>query len=689
MSMNPRAASLFRGSALGLLLSLSPSAGDTAPPASSQGSYTGAQAARGAQLADKYCGSCHDPRRGGTATPLSGERFLQKWGGGGRTADDLFYIARTLMPFGAPNSLAPQEYADIVAYILRENGAPAGSAELRPERGALAQIRFPPAGAGGSAAQPAAASATPAFAAAPPAGSSLPGGPTQAELDRADADRTNWLLPNHGYSGQRFVDATRITRDNVGSLAPVCMYQFGDKMTFHTNPVVYDGVLYATTMLSTVALEATTCRLKWRHDWTPKRPAGWPQNRGVAIKEGRLVRGTTDGYLLALDMKTGSVLWESAAADPARGETFTMAPLIFEDLVIAGPAGAENGVRGWIGAFRLDNGEPVWRFSTIPGPGEPGAGTWGDAGGHHVGGGSVWAAAALDVQAGRLYVPVANPAPDLFGDVRPGANLYTNSMIVLEARTGKLIWHFQAVPHDVRDWDLTQASPLFSIGIQGKRRNLVAAGGKHGLLHVLDRDTREPLYAVPVTTRENVDTPLTVAGIRSCPGMLGGMQWNGPAFNPLTGMLYVPAVDWCGTFAKASELRFVPGQMYIGGSFTYDPVEKSRGWLTAIDAATGAVRWRYESRRPMLAAVTTTAAGLVFTGELEGDFLVLDALDGRVLYRFPTGGRLNGGIATFERDGRQFVAVASGNATGFWRVPPAASTIIVFGLPSGARTGSN
>jgi alcohol dehydrogenase (cytochrome c) len=257
-------------------------------------------------------------------------------------------------------------------------------------------------------------------------------------------------------------------------------------------------------------------------------------------------------------------------------------------------------------------------------------------------------------------------------------------MLVLDARTGKRIWHFQAVPHDVHDWDVTQASPLFSTLVQGKRRNLVAAGGKHGLLHVLDRDTQQQLYAVPVTTRENVEAPVTVDGVRACPGILGGIQWSGPAFNPLTGLLYVPAVDWCATFAKAKELRFVPGQMYMGGSATLDPLEKSRGWLTAIDAATGAVKWRYESRRPMLAAVTTTAAGLVFTGELEGDFLALDAADGRVLYRFNTGGRLNGGLVTYEIDGRQYVAVASGNASPFWRVPPAAATIVVFGLPDRA-----
>jgi alcohol dehydrogenase (cytochrome c) len=689
--MTPGArAALIRGTVFVAVLAASLSAGSArSARVAQQGPFTEAQAARGARLADRHCASCHDPRRGGSALPLSGDRFLQKWSTGQRTADDLFYITRTSMPFGAPNSLGAQEYVDIIAHVLRENGYAAGPAEMRPETEALKRIRLNRV----DGVEAASAGRRPGTASVPGSNTdsrsattntTLPGGPTQAELNRADSDRANWILPNHGYSGQRFVDAVRITRDNIRSLAPVCMYQFADNTSFHTNPIIYQGVLYATTTLATVAIDATTCRLKWRHDWKLKRAQVWPQNRGVAIKDGRLVRGTTDGFLIALDALTGHMLWERAAADPAKGETFTMPPLAFEDLVIAGPAGAENGVRGWIGAFRLSDGAPVWSFNTVPAPGEAGAETWGDPGNHPVGGGAVWAPVALDVEAGRLYLPVANPAPDFFADVRAGVNLYTNSMLVLEARTGKLIWYYQAVPHDEHDWDLTQANPLFSVAVQGKRRNLVAAGGKHGLLHVLDRDTRQQLYSVPVTTRENVEAPLTVEGVRACPGVLGGMQWNGPAFNPLTGLLYVPAVDWCGTFSKAKELRFVPGQIYMGGSFAFDPVEKSRGWLTAIDAATGVVKWRFESRRPMLAAVTTTAAGLVFTGELEGDFLALDAVDGRVLYRFNTGGRLNGGLATYELDGRQYVAVAAGNATPFWRVPPASATIIVFGLPENA-----
>jgi alcohol dehydrogenase (cytochrome c) len=252
---------------------------------------------------------------------------------------------------------------------------------------------------------------------------------------------------------------------------------------------------------------------------------------------------------------------------------------------------------------------------------------------------------------------------------------------VLEVRTGKLKWFYQVVPHDVHDWDLTQVSPLFEATVAGKSRKLVATVGKDGLLHVLDRETREHLYEVPVTTRLNTDVPLTKEGVRACPGVLGGAQWNGPAFNPGTNMLYVPAVDWCATFKVAEEVRFVEGQFYMGGSTIPDPLEKSTGWLTAIDASTGRVRWQYHSGRPMLAAVTTTSADLVFTGELTGDFMTLDAKSGDVLYRFNTGGPMNGGVVSYAINGRQYVAVASGTANGFWRAAPAASTIILFAVP--------
>jgi PQQ-dependent dehydrogenase (methanol/ethanol family) len=506
-----------------------------------------------------------------------------------------------------------------------------------------------------------------------------PPGPTQAELTAAASNAADWLLTNHDYSGQRFVAATEITRENVRRLRPVCLYQAGDLRPFHTNPIVYRGVMYLTTSLSTIALDAATCRVRWRHDWTLKGRENWPSNRGIALKDGKIIRGTRDGYLLALDAETGRVLWERAAADSIIGETFTMPPLVFEDLILIGPAGSEVPIKGWIGAFKLENGEPVWRFNTVPRPGEPGAETWGPTTAV-TGGGAVWTPLSLDPAMGRVYVAAGNPAPDYHDDVREGANLYSNSLVVLDARAGTLLWHHQAVAHDTHDWDLTQASPLFSTEVRGQRRQLVAVAGKDGLVRVLDRGSREALYEVAVSRRENVDVPLTTEAVRACPGPLGGVQWNGPAFNPVTNMLYVPSVDWCATFRKAEQLRHVPGQNYMGGTSPLDPPEQGWGWLTAIDASAGTVRWRYQSRRPMLAAVTTTASGLVFTGELDGDFLVLDARDGTVLYRFNTGGAMNGGVVTYQAGGTQYVAATSGNATRFWRTPIGSATVVVFGL---------
>jgi alcohol dehydrogenase (cytochrome c) len=506
-------------------------------------------------------------------------------------------------------------------------------------------------------------------------------GPTQAELNAALSNAADWLHANHDYEGRRFVDATEITPQNVPSLRPVCIYQAGELRPFHTNPIVYRGVLHLTTSQATIALDAATCRVRWRHDWKPKARENWPQNRGVAVKDGKVIRGTRDGYLLALEAETGRVLWERAAADASSGETFTMPPVIFEDLVILGPAGNEVPLKGWVGAFKLESGEPAWRFNSVPARGEPGAESWSPTEAL-TGGSAVWTPFSLDPVPGLVFVPMGNPAPDYYSDVRKGANLYTNSLVVLEARTGKLAWHYQAVPHDLHDWDLTQVSPLFTAQVKGKPRQLVAVVGKDGLLHVLDRESREHLYEVAVSRRENADVPVTEDGVHACPGPLGGVQWNGPAFSPRTNMLYVPSVDWCGTFRKAADLQNVPGRNYMGGIWMPDPVEQARGWLTAIDASTGAIRWRYESRRPMLAAVTATASNLLFTGELDGDFLVLDARDGTVLYRFNTGGAMNGGGVTYQVGGKQYVAATSGNATFFWRTPPGSATVIVFALPA-------
>jgi len=644
------------------------------------GAFTAGQAAKGAAVYAKSCAACHGQKlEGSSSTALVGASFAGKWGDGKHSIDDLYFVIRTQMPYGAAGTLTDQQYLDVVAFMLQSNGSRAGNKMLTGNSPALKTMI-------------AAAPAKPSSETGkkPTAGESKTtparvtnGKPTQKELNAAHTASTDWLMSNHDYGGQRFVDLKQINRENVASLKMVAKYDIGDRNPFHNNPVVSNGLMYITVKDSTIALDAATLKVQWKYDRKPKGKQGWPMNRGVAVKDGMVVRGTHDGYLVALDAATGALVWERALVDMTKNEGgFTMAPVIFENLVILGPAGSELGVKGWVGAFKLSNGEPVWKFNTVPDHGEPGSETWEKADAKLLGGGAVWAPLSLDADAGVVYVPVANPAPDFYGEARPGANLYTCAMVALDARTGKLRWFYQLVPHDEHDWDTTQASPLFSATIAGKTRKLVATAGKDGLMHVLDRETHKQVYEVPVTTRLNTDVPPTREGLRACPGVLGGVQWNGPAFNPGTNMLYVNAVDWCATFVKAADARYVEGAMYMGGTVRPEPPDKSHGWLTAIDASTGAVRWKYESPRPLLAAVTATSANLIFTGELLGDFMALDGKTGEVLYRSNTGGRLNGGVVTYSINGKQYIAVAAGNANGFWAVPPASAAIVLFSLPN-------
>jgi alcohol dehydrogenase (cytochrome c) len=275
---------------------------------------------------------------------------------------------------------------------------------------------------------------------------------------------------------------------------------------------------------------------------------------------------------------------------------------------------------------------------------------------------------------------VTNPSPDLPAGLRPGDNLYTNSVVALDLKSGALRWYEQLVPADFHDWDLTQVSPLYRAPIQGSPRNLLATAGKDGLLRVLDRETHEQWFEAELTTRENVDAPLTPEGVRACPGVLGGVEWNGPAYNEKTGMLYVAAVDWCSTFHVAEEARFIPGKVYMGGYTTMEGGGKGR--LTAIDGRDGSIKWRYDSPRPMLSAVTTTAGGLVLAGELTGDFVVFDAASGIELYRFNTGGSIGGGLVSYEVKGKQYVAVMSGRASMLFTGPNSGSpTAFVFAVP--------
>jgi len=646
----------------------------TAAPAAAQvntdGPFTEAQAERGRRIFGAFCATCHGSELEGAVGPaLAGGTFADRWSRADASVADLFTVMRTTMPRPAAGSLADASYLQLLAYILSRNGIPAGNRDLTADRTALAAIRIPvtatekkPAPdfvAGDSGITPSARL-----------------GPDAAALRAADTS-TDWPMHLHDYAGTRYSPLRQITGRNAGRLQAICSYQVGAIENFLTGPVVWRGVMYLTTPELTMAIDAATCREKWRYKWDWLAEPQWKNHRGVAVQDGYVVRGTADGYLLALDAATGRLLWARHVGNSDAGETFTMPPLIIDSLVIIGPAGSENNAQGWIGAFRLTDGTPVWRFNTIPRPGEPGAETWRNAPDVPVGGGGIWTSPTYDPARGELYVAVTNPAPDLPRELRPGENLYTNSVVTLDVRTGKLRWYASMVPGDFHDWDLTQAAPALTLKVDGEERPVLVTVGKEGMLRAIDRNTRERLYEVPVTTRRNVDLPLTKEGVEVCPGVLGGVEWSGPAYNPDTGLLYTPAVDWCSTFGLSDTVRLIRGRNYMGGTIKFGQTKS--GWLTATDAVTGKVRWRYHSTEPMVGAVTTTAGGVVLTGEGTGDFLVLGAADGRELYRFNTGGGIGGGVVTYAVAGRQYIATTSGRS-GFFFGTYGSPTIFVFGL---------
>jgi alcohol dehydrogenase (cytochrome c) len=289
------------------------------------------------------------------------------------------------------------------------------------------------------------------------------------ELNNAATDGTNWLYVDHDYRGQRYTPLDQITAKNATDLMQVCSYSFPEKQPAQSAPVAYEGTLYVTTAHYTVALDGVSCKVLWQHKWEPKTAETFATQRGAAIKDGKVVRGTGDGYLLALDAKTGTLLWSREIAKSSDGYYISMPPLIHDDLVLIGPGGAELAAKGWVGAFRLGDGAPVWKFSTVADPGEPGAETWGgDPNVLKHGGGTIWTAMSFDSDKGLLYVPVGNPAPDFYDKVRPGKNLYTVAIVALDASNGRLAWYYQAVPHDVRDYDLTHVAPVFTTTLNGQ-----------------------------------------------------------------------------------------------------------------------------------------------------------------------------------------------------------------------------
>ncbi|MGD0505131.1 MAG: PQQ-binding-like beta-propeller repeat protein [Steroidobacteraceae bacterium] len=505
--------------------------------------------------------------------------------------------------------------------------------------------------------------------------------PTQLELNQADVDAANWLTSNKGYLGYRYSSLSHLNDLNAHSLTRICSFDIGEKRSFPGAPLVYQGVLYTTTPYGVYAIDAATCQKRWSYAHTPDANTSVRSNKGPAIANGRLFRGTPDGHLIALDAADGALLWDRPLVNAAVGEYLTAVPLVWNNMVFIGKAGGELGIRGQVMALRATDGTDIWSFNTIPGPGETGSDTWENPGSYEHGGGATWTSYSLDATAGLLLVPVGNPGPDFANQVRPGTNLFTNSLVALDALTGQLKWWHQLVGPDFHDWD---TSVLAAFDTPGGSQ-LVAGAGKDGYLHVVNRATGELLFKAPIVSRyENGTASIpTTSYLRFCP--VAAAQWNGPAFSPDSGLLYMNGIDWCGSAIKGPTPTYQPGKEYLGwatpsGYATLDPIHQAFGLINAFEPGNGRLMWSYQLATPPLAGLIATAGNIVITGEVNGNLIILDAKTGALLYRDSlNAGALDGGLITYEVNGKQFIAVAAGDNNPTYQVT-GENTIVVLGL---------
>ena len=501
----------------------------------------------------------------------------------------------------------------------------------------------------------------------------------------ADTEPHHWLTYSGTYNSERYSPLREITRDNVADLSVKWVYQMRTAGLVETTPLVVDGVMYLTEPPSTVtALELGTGRRLWT--WSPEMPRnvlsiGFPEvNRGVAILDDMVYVGTLDAHLVALDASSGTVRWDTKVADNRVGFAITAAPLAIDGKIIIGVSGAEAGVRGFVDAYDAKTGERTWRFYTVPAPGEPGSETWG-GNSWETGGGSTWLTGSYDPDLNLLYWGIGNPAPDWNGDDRPGDNLYTCSLLALDADTGELRWYFQFTPHDVHDWDANEIPVLVDLELDGRVRRVVTMANRNAFYYVLDRETGEFLTGheyskqtwaagLDANGRPIVlpNTEPTEEGNLVWPSLQGATNWFSPSYSPATELFYV-AVREMGAVYYKSEAEYEPGKPFMGGGEQALSGDDAAGSVRALDVRTGELRWKFPLLSPPWAGVMATAGGLVFGGSNEGNFYALDAETGKSLWDFTAGAAARSNPISFQVDGRQMVAMAAGGA------------LFVFGLP--------
>jgi alcohol dehydrogenase (cytochrome c) len=510
-------------------------------------------------------------------------------------------------------------------------------------------------------------------------------GVTSADIATAFADPTRWLTFSGDYSGARHSPLRQITPRNVQRLAPQWTFQSGTYARgrgFETTPLALDGVLYVTGPNGYAwAIDARTGRPFWEYRRTLPDDltygASAPVNRGFGILGERLFLVSQDAHLVALERRSGVVLWDVELADYRIGYAATLAPLVVDDKVIVGISGGEYPTRGFVDAYDPATGARVWRFYTVPAPGETGSDTWPSTESAARGGGGTWMTGSYDTRLGLLYWGTGNPNPTFHGADRGGDNLYTASLIAIEAATGKLRWHYQFTPHDTHDWDSNHVPVLATLPWQGRDREVVMVANRNGFFYVIDRATGELLLGKPYTATtwareigaDGRPIVLNDDGSGGClPDAWGSTNFNPPSYDPRLRLFFVSARETCATF-HSQPPQYVPGQNTAGGVVWADR-DKAFGALRAIDVGTGDVRWEFRYPQPNLAGVMSTASGLVFTGDQEGNFIAFDSATGDELWHYQTGTSIWGAAAmTYMLDGRQYVLIPSGSVLFAFALP--------------------
>lgn len=526
--------------------------------------------------------------------------------------------------------------------------------------------------------------------AAPGAGVAATVNVGQAALNTAGAQGKNWLHTNGSYEQTRHYPGSQINTGNVKKLRPAFVFQTEVLESMETAPIVVDGVMFLTTSYNHVyAIDAKTGKQFWhyKHKMGPVTTfCCGPNNRGVAVSGGKLFMGTLDARLVALDAKTGKVLWDTEIADPEKGYSETMSPTVVDNKVLIGTNGGEYGIRGFVKAFDADTGKLAWTFYTVPDKGQEGVWAEKDPTGHVLNrniaaekaqlakqggafyetlGGGVWMNPAVDLKTRTIYFVVGNPSPDLYGEERPGDNLYTDSLVAVDLDKGSYKCHFQYVPHDV--WDLDAVSPPILLDVKGKDGKTVPGvihGGKTGYLYVHDRrDCSLIRFSEPMVPIENLWALPTPQGTRMLPGANGGVEWNPMAFDPKQRLAV--ALNLHQPMTYHVEPAKYPGgsKLWLGGAFKVIPGEKQWGRAVAVNVDTGKIAWKHDTEQPLMGGALTTAGGLTFFGEGNGDFNALDTKTGKKLWSFNCGAGANAMPVSYEVGGKQYVAMGCGGNT--------------------------